>query len=748
LYDERDVRKDDGKVQVHVMYMGQYDTVFCQREQTWDDLGHYVVVCTVHHGGATQDVVFRTNVEPVERLLIPELKAAEKAGLMDIEATWLMIMRYIRTLKAVAEKAPPTTDKGKREHKELLEQYEKYEDKLWKLFLEARGEQRYAINAVHIEKTTQQKSRLNIFITRRPDGEWVLVDWTNPMDRSRTCVCTATGKDGDTAVRNLLEEWRSRNRYFDGTIRCYIPSPPLATAIDHQFDTTGASFWDNVAKFFEWVALGAAVVAGVVTLVAPVPGSQVVSAAIWTAIFSSTAAAVINIGQRHAEGFGNAKDDAFDALTIVSNCFAATGMWAKGATILARNAQGQVVKTVLIGSIATDGVQGVLVAVDTAEEFDKIMNDKTLTPAERTGRLVELFKGAALTATMTYISIKGTKQDLEHLNIADRHGNTPREKLEKLGKPGEELDLTGKPTVEGHTKEGKQVTTIEDQHNLQHSENDSSAGKIRPRPRNKFRRKYKSAPPPEKRGLRPGDHELLCAKAQEKEVYIFVRDGNPDSIQYMGKDYTTPTGKTYPTTSKGEDMKAKTSKTDPTKGLVTFPNSMDERFRTLESLAGEPPPMTTAELKANPVEFDKRYQHFMDEKITGHHFTVLGEEDGWLVIDQQGRAIHGDVDLHGVYGKDGKLMNSEAVRSEINDEAKATLFQHPAHDEWPDRNKEKAGVNRGPQGDKGVTAYTPEGQVYYFDTNEDMKAFFLDHGLDWNSAYGEYEANVKRINVD
>ncbi len=747
-YDERDVRKDDNKVQVHQMYMGQYDTKFWEREKTWDDLGRYTVVCTVHHGGETQDIVFHTDVQPVETLLTPELNAAKSAGVIDIWATLLIVLRYVRTLKAVAAKYPPASPKAKREHEALLEHYDKYIHHMGDLQSESQGGTRYTINAVHIDKASQRKSRLNIFIARRPStGEWVLVDWTNPVDRAYTGVYTAKGVTGDEAIANLIEAWKD-NRYPAGAVRCFIPSPPRSSETVLQFDTDGERLLDTAAKWLERIALAASVIAGVVTLIAPVPGSQVVSAMIWTAIFSSSAAAIINIGQRHAEGFGNAKDDAFDALTIVANCFAGTGTWAKGATVLAKNAQGQVVKAVLIGQVATDGVQGVLVAVDTAQQYDEIMNNSSLTPEERTGRLVELFKGAAIAATMTYISMKGTVEDINHMNVADRHGNTPGSKLKELGQPGKEVNLTGEPVVETHTNKGENTTTTKDQHHQKEMENDLSASKIKPRIRGKMQRTYKKAGPPEKRGLRPRDHEVLLAKAQEKEVYIFVRDGNEDSVARMGKDYTTPTGKTYPTTSKGEDMKAKTSKTDPTKGLVTFPNSTDERFRTLDSLAGEPPPMTKAELKANQAEFDKRYKHFLDEKITGHNFTVLGENDGWLVIDAQGRAIHGDVDLHGVYGKDGRLMNSESIRAEMNKEMGTKNFQHGAHDEWPDRNKEKAGVNRGPQGNNGVTVYGPDGEVYHFDTNEDMKSFYLDHGLDWDSAYGEFEAQVKKINVD
>ena len=77
----------------------------------------------------------------------------------------------------------------------------------------------------------------------------------------------------------------------------------------------------------------------------PVPGSQVVSFAIWTALLSSTAASTINIAQSIDEGSGTWQENAIDGLTIVSNLLAGSarsrgcrrrsgpGRWAEGAVI-------------------------------------------------------------------------------------------------------------------------------------------------------------------------------------------------------------------------------------------------------------------------------------------------------------------------------------------------------------------------------------------------------------------------------
>jgi len=444
-------------------------TVFWKNAK-WAFPGLHTIRCEVKFtDGVHYHYSYPQRVEPTEAILGRELTRAQK-GRANPESVLQTIKRYINLLERM-----PVDPSAKSRHEEQIAGYKQYLDKLDERLSSTKGWVRFPISAVHIETASQRKSTLKVFIAQprfasvRGDT-FMLVDWTNPLDRSRTDEYKESGRDAEEVVRKLIKAWDSGNRYYDGTLAYEIPFYVAAKDIKDQFSTDGKSFWDSVSDFFDWVALGGAVVAGVVTLVAPVPGSRVVSAAIWTAIFSSTTAAVINIGQRHWEGFGNWKDDAFDGLTILGNIFAGgTMVWAKRGAILAKNAQGQTVKYFLVGQIGTDSVQGVLIAADHIKKYDEIMSDKTLTPDERSKKLLELFGSLTLAGVMTFISVKATKADLKHINEVPKHvsgkdAKSPARKLEELKNPkGEPLDTTKQPKVEGHTDNGRMKTSVQEE---------------------------------------------------------------------------------------------------------------------------------------------------------------------------------------------------------------------------------------------------------------------------------------------
>lgn len=702
------------------------------KDQEWEDPGRYTVVLHVRFRDKTEHFyTYPQHVEDTEVVLARELGKAKKDGPADPLAAMNVVWRYVQVLRDVEKKHPITDYNKKREHDQLVAGYQAYADKLAELIRNYWSPDLYPIDAVHLETASQRVSRLNVFIARSmhdPSGRtWHLVDWTNPTQRDRTGVYEVKADSPEKAIRELIEEWDDGNRYFDGHITYRVPAAACGKEISGSFETDGASFWDSVASFFEWVALGAAVVAGVVTLVAPVPGSRIVSAAIWTSIFSSTAAAVVNIGQRHEEGFGSWKDDAFDGLTIVGNLFAGAGTWVKGATVVARNAQGQVTRYVLIGQVGADAVQGVLIAADAVAQYDRIMSDPGLTPQQRTDRLLELFRSMALAGTMTYISVKSSKADLDNLNRAPRHLDgdqvrAPAEKLADLRDPSKVIDTTKPPVAEGHTQDGRVDTRVQETQRRTHRVADAArrAPSVYPEP-----------PPPATRGMREIDDLIFAEKAREKGVYIIVRDGNADGVPYVGRDGYK---------AKPETLKAKTSDQPPTKGLASF---HPEHERTIKLLAGEPPPMSVAELRANPDEFKRRYEYFKKHKLEEKGFTVAGPEEHFVVKDAQGNKFHGDYDLHGVYSKDGKLLDSTEIRGELNREFGTELILHGAHDEWPIRNKPAAGANRGPQ--PPCTVYTPDGKAHHLPDRAAMKRFYKEHGLDWNSAYGEFEREVGKI---
>ncbi len=435
----------------------------------WGFPGIHRVICRVSNDDTSTDYEFPQLVLELDRILVsgPSLPIDKE----DPGSVLNTLSRYIDLLLAIEKIHPVQDEKKNNTYQDTVARYENYRDRLKDRLESTDGYRRYEVHAEHIEKESQQRTPLKMFLSK-VGKTWVLVDWTNPASRSTTGEYRGRGADDREAVENAFRAWDSDNRYPDGGITYRFSADFLSGPIAGQFDTDGSSFWDSASSFFSWVALGAAVVAGVVTLVAPVPGSRLVSAAIWTSIFTSSASAVINIGQRHTEGFGGIKEDAFDVLSIVGNLFGAAGAglrWARGATIIA-NHQGKIAKFVFIGQVVPDGAQGVMLAADSIADFEKIMDDESLTPQERAQRLVQLFGSVAIAGTLLYINVKGTKTDIENFSkksLYSKDQPTPKELHQKLSDPAAEIDVTQKPNVEGHTKNDTHKTVIQtEQDNL------------------------------------------------------------------------------------------------------------------------------------------------------------------------------------------------------------------------------------------------------------------------------------------
>jgi hypothetical protein len=275
------------------------------------------------------------------------------------------------------------------------------------------------------------------------------LDWTNPMVRGTTGEYSGFGASSKEALEDAFKAWDAHNRYPTGGITYKTPKILDAPELSGNFETDGTARWDSIAAFFGWVGLGSAALAGVVTLLAPVPGSQIVSAAIWTSIFSSTAAATINIGTRVEEGFSSWQANAFDVLSIVGNLFGAAAIvWSRGANLIVQTANGPV-KYALMGAVGTDVVQGVMLAGEYIDQYDAIEADPNLPPDERTMKLVRLFAEALADGLLVYISVKGTKSDLENLSAKGLSGKSVAQQVEELKDPNKTIDTRPPAKVEG-----------------------------------------------------------------------------------------------------------------------------------------------------------------------------------------------------------------------------------------------------------------------------------------------------------
>ena len=384
----------------------------------WVVAGRHTIALYVTHPDGTKDVYERRQwVDSASHILGREFDPSSNDG----EPGPFQVLRHremtLKVLLDIARVKPPPEEK-REAHEKQVEEYESYIGHLSTHLEGLEGKESLAVDAMHMAERSSQRTRLLVYLvnTTGDDGvpSWTLVDWTNPMYKFTTGRYEGSGETHEEAIRNLLDDWKTKNRYPIGVLSYEFKVPNHGVSLSGEMETDGKSFLDAVSSWLDYVALGGAVVAGVATLVLPVPGSRVVSAAIWASIFTSTTAATINIAQRHSEGFGNWKEDAFDGLSIVGNLFAGAGMaWKAGARVSSVSLGAT--KTFLIGQVSTDGLQGILLGEEFYNDYQTVMDDDTLSPDERLNRIMEVLRSAGIAAMVTYVSMKGTKADIDNL---------------------------------------------------------------------------------------------------------------------------------------------------------------------------------------------------------------------------------------------------------------------------------------------------------------------------------------------
>lgn len=410
---------------------------------TWDFPGNHKVVCRVqfHPAGG--------NPEPPEYLEYQQTVMAQKdvadSALAkaqpgnDPEQQRKVITAYRDTLVS-ASRQPGSTALDPKTQEGL----DKYLGALGDRLKSTDKKERFPIKAVHVAAENAQVSQLSVFVAKLDEQggsqTWALVDVTNPADRRLTGEHHGTGATAEAAIQAAIDAWNSGNRYAPGLIELEVPRAAAGQGIKRQFQTTGMSFWDSISEFFSRVGMVAGIAtlaAAVITTIAPDPTiSKIAAAALWTSIVAGTAASVINIAQRHAEGFTDYTADALDALNIAGNVLA--GTWVRGAKVLLGSAGGaKIAQGILIGQFTTTAAQGVILGSQYASQYEEIMKEPD--PKKRTDQLVALISSASLSGALLIISLHGATKDLKKLGIPGEFNAAV------LGDSGRTIDLSKLP---------------------------------------------------------------------------------------------------------------------------------------------------------------------------------------------------------------------------------------------------------------------------------------------------------------
>lgn len=251
-------------------------------------------------------------------------------------------------------------------------------------------------------------------------------------------------------------------------------------------------------------------------------------------------------------------------------------------------------------------------------------------------------------------------------------------------------------------------------------------------------------------GFRQDHAQRMNEFAQEKGVYLLVRDGNPDSVKF----FDDPDMMSKPMSSK-----AKTAKVGPDQGLVVNPVHPKQAQYWDEAIA-------RAKKSGNLEEVAWLEKNRAKAVETWNKYAIEMLNDGYQVNPATGvveyievlpdgstkvwKGIHGDYDLHGVYrqGPDGMESVSfgegqkfdangvdragSTLRRQLNDKLTGgakDMVNHGGQDDWiPDPHKVP---NKPP--DPPVTVFGPNGgPPVQLKTAQEMKDFYENvMGVKW-----------------
>ncbi|MFK7945407.1 MAG: hypothetical protein AB8B85_21210 [Paracoccaceae bacterium] len=461
-------------------------------------VGHHLIVCRFVFAGEEKMAEY-----PVQVVTVGEMLPTRPvhSDVVEEPETVLRGLEAQNQIIEIMDASLPGPEESRERFEERMEKSTDTAAHLRSLLESSQGKARYPIfsqyysarNASPRDGGTDRWQELRVFLTEWDTDCWALIDWTDPKHTQ-----TSGDYDGIPGFRystpeEAIDGWDSHNSYPVGIIRWEYdvdsgdrPPHPIpdraqsrrrrsARSKDGHFETDEASTLDAMTAVLDWIALGGAVVAGTLTLIAPVPGARVVSGVIWGAIYTSlaagTASSALRIAGRAEDDRSNLRDDGLDVLTIAANLLgagaavrtsAAARAWAQGAVVTSRSLA--ITRGVAIGAFTSDIVQGVIVAEEQHARLRQVLEDDSIHADERLRSTVRVVGELLASGALLVFNFRATRADLNHLNQPNRHlppETTPQDRLNRLADENDVVELDPRPRGEGNTSEGRHRTHVE-----------------------------------------------------------------------------------------------------------------------------------------------------------------------------------------------------------------------------------------------------------------------------------------------
>jgi hypothetical protein len=427
--------------------------------------------------------------------------AARDSAITSPERAAMDIFQTLEVAEQL-ERLHPTTDfDAKRSYQRMREQQTKIASALYDrlLAVNANDHQRHAILARHRSPIDNVELKVFAAIGREPrpsSGDQVadeerarvqIVDWTDATDRTYAGTYGSARADVANALARALLRWKTNSHYPDGEVRFELPpavaeilgagvtsgrlEPEVVRELHDELGLDLAGFQSglhleggfrtagpiDVAEILDHVALASALVAVAATLAAPVPGSRVVAALLWTSAVSGAGASTVRIATRHGRGISDPTATAIDALGLVSSLLmipGATAVWRQGAKVAIREAAvfgsgTKLLKMSLVGQVVADGLQGALIGKEAYDAIHGVLADGSKDPMSRLSEVAKLMAQLVAVGTLVVVGAKANVDDLARLRTGDDAG------LRRLADPDAELDLTDGAGSPGDTRHGR-----------------------------------------------------------------------------------------------------------------------------------------------------------------------------------------------------------------------------------------------------------------------------------------------------
>lgn len=420
-------------------------------EAKWGYRGTHTVVCTVKKSLGDNNP--KTYLY-VQNVISDEECLSYDSGSFDETDNPFNVLHNLRrqiTLIRTIESLSQLSEEENSKYQERMANMETYRDKLDYLLNKIPNSHKDNFNIVSARHYSYVYPNSNSILLQvcyfYNNNSAYLLDWTVPVQQGWCGVFIGKGDNEQEAVLKALKKWKSNNRYPEGILKCrYLRSnfPTLEIPKydddegllqwkledhyyylkEYQFTTDGETLLDSISTLLRWAGIAGAIVAGAIFLF--VPGAQLGTAALWgfaSLSITGTAASVINITQRYDTGFNNWKEDGLDTLTIVANLLGtgsilALSRWGPLA-FLSQQAGNAVkinaVKAMLLGQVAADSLQAIMISTDIASAIYSTIEDETIPADEKLFRIIYLLTAGVTVGALTYVNIKGTNANFKFI---------------------------------------------------------------------------------------------------------------------------------------------------------------------------------------------------------------------------------------------------------------------------------------------------------------------------------------------